>query len=33
MDNGELIETGAPDEFFTRAVHPRARRFLDQIIH
>ena len=33
MDNGELIETGAPDQFFTRAVHPRARRFLDQIIY
>jgi polar amino acid transport system ATP-binding protein len=33
MDNGELIEDGAPDQFFTRAVHPRARRFLDQIIH
>jgi polar amino acid transport system ATP-binding protein len=33
MDNGELIETGTPDQFFTRAVHPRARRFLDQIIH
>jgi len=33
LDNGELIEAGAPDQFFTRAVHPRARRFLDQIIH
>jgi polar amino acid transport system ATP-binding protein len=33
LDNGELIEAGAPDQFFSRAVHPRARRFLDQIIH
>jgi polar amino acid transport system ATP-binding protein len=33
MDAGELIEAAAPDQFFTRAVHPRAQRFLDQIIH
>jgi polar amino acid transport system ATP-binding protein len=33
MDAGELIESGSPDQFFTRAVHARARRFLDQIIY
>jgi general L-amino acid transport system ATP-binding protein len=32
MDNGEVVETGGPDEFFTAPRHARARQFLDQLL-
>jgi polar amino acid transport system ATP-binding protein len=31
MDRGEVIEAATPDQFFTRPIHARARRFLNQI--
>jgi ABC-type polar amino acid transport system ATPase subunit len=33
MDRGEIIEKGAPDTFFRSSSHPRARAFLETILH
>ncbi len=33
IDNGEIVEQGPPDEFFRAAQSPRAREFVDKIIH
>lgn len=33
MDAGQIIEIGAPDDFFARAQHERTRAFLQQILH
>jgi general L-amino acid transport system ATP-binding protein len=33
MDAGEIIEEGAPRQFFDNPQHPRARQFLGQILH
>lgn len=32
MDSGEIIETAAPEEFFTNPANPRTRQFLQQIL-
>ena len=32
MDQGQIIDEGAPVEFFESAVHPRAQKFLEQIL-
>jgi polar amino acid transport system ATP-binding protein len=32
MDNGEVIESGPPDQLFTRPREERTRRFLDHIL-
>ncbi len=32
MDQGQLVETKAPAEFFNNAEHESARRFLSQIL-
>ena len=32
MDNGEVVETGEPEEFFTAPRHERARQFLGQLL-
>ncbi len=32
MDQGEILETGSPEHFFTNPAHPRLRKFLDQIL-
>jgi len=32
MEKGEVIENATAEEFFKGAVHPRTRRFLDQIL-
>jgi polar amino acid transport system ATP-binding protein len=32
MDQGQIIDEGAPAEFFESAVHPRAQKFLEQIL-
>lgn len=32
MDDGEIVEENAPDEFFTNARSPRARDFLSKIL-
>jgi general L-amino acid transport system ATP-binding protein len=33
MDNGEIVEEANPEEFFGSPKSPRARQFLDQIVH
>lgn len=33
MDQGEIVEQGKPDEFFSSPRTDRARQFLDQIVH
>jgi len=32
MDNGEIIETGPPEQFFTAPKTERCRAFLEQIL-
>jgi ABC-type antimicrobial peptide transport system ATPase subunit len=32
MDEGEIIETGSPGDFFTAPETDRCKRFLDQIL-
>jgi len=32
MDQGEIVETGEPEMFFSNPKHARTRKFLDQII-
>jgi general L-amino acid transport system ATP-binding protein len=32
MDEGQIVEEGAPDEFFARPKHERTRKFLSQIL-
>ncbi len=32
MDEGEIVETGEPETFFSNPAHARTRKFLDQII-
>ncbi|PTN35610.1 amino acid ABC transporter ATP-binding protein [Desulfonatronum sp. SC1] len=32
MDQGEIVEVGAPDHFFERPEHPRLKKFLSQIL-
>jgi ABC-type polar amino acid transport system ATPase subunit len=31
MDEGQIIEDGAPDKFFSNPTHERTRRFLDAV--
>ena len=33
MDHGEIVEDAPADRFFTDSVHPRTRKFLQQILH
>jgi glutamate transport system ATP-binding protein len=33
IDAGEIVEEGPPDEFFAAAKSPRAKEFVDKIIH
>jgi glutamate transport system ATP-binding protein len=33
IDAGEIVEEGPPDEFFSSARSPRAKEFVDKIIH
>ncbi len=33
IDEGEIVEEGPPDEFFSAARSPRAKEFVDKIIH
>jgi glutamate transport system ATP-binding protein len=33
IDEGEIVEEGPPDEFFSGAKSPRAKEFVDKIIH
>ncbi len=33
IDHGEIVEEGPPKEFFAAAQSPRAREFVDKIIH
>jgi glutamate transport system ATP-binding protein len=33
IDEGEIVEEGPPDEFFAAAKSPRAKEFVDKIIH
>ncbi len=33
MDEGIIIETGAPEHFFTRPTHERTKTFLSKILH
>ena len=33
IDAGEIVEEGPPDEFFSSAKSPRAKEFVDKIIH
>ncbi len=33
IDEGEIVEEGPPDEFFGAAKSPRAKEFVDKIIH
>ncbi len=33
IDDGEIVEQGSPEEFFGAARSPRAREFVDKIIH
>ena len=33
IDRGEIVEQGPPDEFFRAAKSPRAKEFVDKIIH
>lgn len=32
MDNGELLEDAPPEAFFTNPTHPRARKFLQDVL-
>jgi polar amino acid transport system ATP-binding protein len=32
IDQGRILETGAPDVFFDRPQHPRLRHFLEQVL-
>jgi polar amino acid transport system ATP-binding protein len=32
MDHGQIIDEGPPEEFFESAKHPRAQKFLEQIL-
>lgn len=32
MDEGQILEDAPTEQFFTDAVHPRARQFLEQIL-
>ena len=32
MDQGQILEKSAPDKFFTAPQHPRARRFLNDLL-
>ena len=33
MDQGQIVEENAPEEFFTRPKSPRTKAFLEQILH
>ena len=33
MDEGQILETAAPDTFFRSPKHPRAQAFLGQLLH
>jgi polar amino acid transport system ATP-binding protein len=33
IDEGEILETAPPEHFFTRPLHPRARRFLQKVLN
>ncbi|HEX2239573.1 MAG TPA: amino acid ABC transporter ATP-binding protein [Actinomycetota bacterium] len=33
IDGGQIVEEGPPDEFFKAAKSPRAREFVDKILH
>jgi ABC-type polar amino acid transport system ATPase subunit len=33
IDAGQIVEEGPPEEFFTSAKSPRAKEFVDKIIH
>ena len=33
MDEGRIVETNSPQEFFDNPVHPRTKLFLSQILH
>jgi polar amino acid transport system ATP-binding protein len=33
IDEGEILETAPPEQFFTRPLHPRARRFLQKVLN
>jgi ABC-type polar amino acid transport system ATPase subunit len=33
IDEGEIVEQGPPEEFFTSARSERAKEFVDKIIH
>jgi ABC-type polar amino acid transport system ATPase subunit len=33
IDHGEIVEEAPPDEFFGSAKSPRAKEFVDKIIH
>jgi ABC-type polar amino acid transport system ATPase subunit len=33
IDDGQIVEEGPPDEFFSSARSPRAKEFVDKIIH
>jgi len=33
MDEGVIVEEGAPDHFFTNPTHPRTKVFLSKILH
>ncbi len=32
MADGRIVESAAPETFFTQPAHPRTRQFLDQIL-
>jgi ABC-type polar amino acid transport system ATPase subunit len=32
MDEGQIVETGTPEEIFAQATQERTRRFLSQIL-
>jgi len=32
MDEGQIVEQNAPEEFFSRPQHPRTKEFLSQIL-
>lgn len=33
MDDGQIVETGTPEHFFTNTQNERAKEFLSKIIH
>ena len=33
MDEGQIVETGTPETFFTAPSSQRCKTFLDQILH